>query len=83
MIVFVVVILLVSKVNQVNRFVILPHLFNVCVFSLIIARTKKGELSIIPREFIILTPTLHQLPSLRYGLKDTVRICFFHQNRSL
>jgi lysyl-tRNA synthetase class 2 len=33
-------------------------------------RTKKGELSIIPTELIILTPTLHQLPSLHYGLKD-------------
>ena len=43
-----------------------------CTFSSRLARTKKGELSIIPREFIILTPTLHQLPSLHYGLKDTV-----------
>ncbi|CAF0753763.1 unnamed protein product [Adineta ricciae] len=33
-------------------------------------RTKKGELSLIPTELIILTPTLHQLPSLHYGLKD-------------
>jgi len=33
-------------------------------------RTKKGELSLIPKELTILTPTLHQLPSLHYGLKD-------------
>ncbi|CAF1337154.1 unnamed protein product [Adineta steineri] len=33
-------------------------------------RTKKGELSLIPTELIILTPSLHQLPSLHYGLKD-------------
>ncbi|CAF4420901.1 unnamed protein product [Rotaria socialis] len=33
-------------------------------------RTKKGELSLIPTELIILTPTLHQLPSLHFGLKD-------------
>lgn len=36
------------------------------------ARTKKGELSLIPKELTILTPTLHQLPSLHYGLKDKV-----------
>ncbi|CAF4058001.1 unnamed protein product, partial [Rotaria magnacalcarata] len=33
-------------------------------------RTKHGELSLIPNELIILTPTLHQLPSLHFGLKD-------------
>ncbi|CAF1217469.1 unnamed protein product [Rotaria sordida] len=33
-------------------------------------RTKKGELSLIPSELVILTPTLHQLPSLHFGLKD-------------
>ncbi|CAF4613288.1 unnamed protein product [Rotaria sp. Silwood1] len=33
-------------------------------------RTKKGELSLIPNELVILTPTLHQLPSLHFGLKD-------------
>lgn len=33
-------------------------------------RTKSGELSITPEEIIILTPCLHQLPHLHYGLKD-------------
>lgn len=70
MIVSVVVTLLVLKVNQVNLCCILfcSHRRMSCVS----ARTKKGELSIIPKEFIILTPTLHQLPSLHYGLKDKV-----------
>lgn len=34
------------------------------------ARTKKGELSIIPSEMILLAPNLHQLPSGHFGLKD-------------
>ncbi|CAG7819592.1 unnamed protein product [Allacma fusca] len=34
------------------------------------AKTKKGELSLIPRELQILTPCLHMLPHLHYGLKD-------------
>lgn len=29
-----------------------------------------GELSIIPREVTILSPCLHMLPHLHYGLKD-------------
>ncbi|UJR31521.1 hypothetical protein I4U23_019010 [Adineta vaga] len=33
-------------------------------------RTRTGELSVMPLELIILTPTLHQLPSLHFGLKD-------------
>ncbi|KZT63728.1 lysyl-tRNA synthetase [Daedalea quercina L-15889] len=33
-------------------------------------RTKKGELSIAPREMILLAPNLHQLPSEHFGLKD-------------
>jgi lysyl-tRNA synthetase class 2 len=33
-------------------------------------KTKKGELSIIPTEMILLSPCLHQLPMLHYGLKD-------------
>ncbi|CAF0739629.1 unnamed protein product [Didymodactylos carnosus] len=33
-------------------------------------RTKKGELSLIPNELIILTPSMHQLPTLHFGLKD-------------
>jgi lysyl-tRNA synthetase class 2 len=34
------------------------------------AKTKKGELSLVPRELQILTPCLHMLPHLHYGLKD-------------
>lgn len=33
-------------------------------------RTKAGELSIRPIEITILTPCLHQMPHLHYGLKD-------------
>ncbi|CAF1217246.1 unnamed protein product [Adineta ricciae] len=33
-------------------------------------RTRTGELSLMPFELIILTPALHQLPSLHFGLKD-------------
>ncbi|XP_074647017.1 lysine--tRNA ligase-like isoform X1 [Tubulanus polymorphus] len=33
-------------------------------------KTKKGELSIIPKEMVLLSPCLHQLPHLHYGLKD-------------
>ena len=33
-------------------------------------KTKKGELSIIPTEIIILSPCLHMLPHLFYGVKD-------------
>ncbi|KAK7114799.1 lysine--tRNA ligase-like isoform X2 [Littorina saxatilis] len=33
-------------------------------------KTKKGELSIVPSEITILSPCLHQLPHLYYGLKD-------------
>ncbi|XP_076808586.1 lysine--tRNA ligase-like isoform X1 [Clavelina lepadiformis] len=34
------------------------------------AKTKKGELSIVPTSIIILSPCLHMLPHLHYGLKD-------------
>lgn len=34
------------------------------------AKTKKGELSIIPTKMIILAPCLHMLPSAHTGLKD-------------
>ncbi|KRZ03896.1 Lysine--tRNA ligase, partial [Trichinella zimbabwensis] len=34
------------------------------------SRTKKGELSIIPTELVLLTPCLHMLPHLHYGLKN-------------
>ncbi|XP_030751098.1 lysine--tRNA ligase isoform X2 [Sitophilus oryzae] len=33
-------------------------------------RTKKGELSIIPTRIKLLSPCLHMLPHLHYGLKD-------------
>ena len=33
-------------------------------------RTKTGELSIRPSEIVILTPCLHQMPHMHYGLKD-------------
>ncbi|KAK9510250.1 hypothetical protein O3M35_005073 [Rhynocoris fuscipes] len=33
-------------------------------------KTKKGELSIIPKTITLLTPCLHMLPHLHYGLKD-------------
>jgi len=36
------------------------------------AKTKKGELSIVPVEIVILSPCLHMLPHLHYGLKDKV-----------
>ncbi|OCH88627.1 lysyl-tRNA synthetase [Obba rivulosa] len=34
------------------------------------SRTKKGELSISPKQMILLAPNLHQLPSEHFGLKD-------------
>lgn len=36
-------------------------------------RTKKGELSIVPKKLRLLTPCLHMLPHLHFGLKDKVR----------
>lgn len=33
-------------------------------------KTKKGELSIIPTEITLLTPCLHMLPHLHFGLRD-------------
>ena len=34
------------------------------------AKTKKGELSVIPFEMTLLSPCLHMLPHLHYGIKD-------------
>nr|CAH7761012.1 unnamed protein product [Callosobruchus chinensis] len=34
------------------------------------AKTKKGELSIVPKKIKLLSPCLHMLPHLHYGLKD-------------
>ncbi|XP_053402487.1 lysine--tRNA ligase-like isoform X2 [Mercenaria mercenaria] len=33
-------------------------------------KTKKGELSIIPKRIVLLSPCLHQLPTLHFGVKD-------------
>lgn len=35
-------------------------------------KTKKGELSIVPVEMTLLSPCLHMLPHLHFGLKDKV-----------
>lgn len=37
------------------------------------AKSKKGEFSIIPLSITLLTPCLHMLPHLYFGLKDKVR----------
>lgn len=37
-------------------------------------KTKKGELSIIPIEMTLLSPCLHMLPHLHFGLKDKVSV---------
>ncbi len=41
------------------------------------ARTKKGELSIVPVHFEVLSPCLHQLPKGPTGIKNQVSCCFF------
>lgn len=33
-------------------------------------KTKKGELSVVPKELVLLTPCLRMLPHLHFGLKD-------------
>lgn len=33
-------------------------------------KTKKGELSIVPKNIRLLSPCLHMLPHLHFGLKD-------------
>lgn len=35
-------------------------------------RTKKNELSIRPKNIVILTPCLRQIPHVHYGLRDKV-----------
>lgn len=37
-------------------------------------KTKKGEFSIMPKSITLLTPCLHMLPHLHFGLKDKVNI---------
>lgn len=55
------------------------YIFHVCIYhsqffvsSNFLGKTKKGELSIIPESMELLSPCLHQLPMLHYGLKDKV-----------
>ena len=40
------------------------------IFLDCLGKTKKGELSIIPRHVQLLSPCLHMLPHLHFGLKD-------------
>jgi Lysyl-tRNA synthetase (class II) len=35
-------------------------------------KTKKGELSIIPKKLTLLSPCLHMLPHMHFGVKDKV-----------
>ncbi len=35
-------------------------------------KSKMGELSIFPRDFVVLSPCLHMPPTVRSGLKDQV-----------
>ncbi len=35
-------------------------------------KSKKGELSIFPKTFAVLSPCLHMPPTVHYGLKDQV-----------
>ena len=43
------------------------------------SRTKKGELSVIPKELVLLAPCLHMLPHLHYGIKVGRRVgCNFN-----
>lgn len=39
-------------------------------YTIFPAKTKKGELSIVPLTVELLSPCLHMLPHLHYGLKD-------------
>lgn len=43
-------------------------------------KTKKGELSIIPKKITLLTPCLHMLPHLHFGLKDKVNSAIRFKN---
>lgn len=51
------------------------------VSSNFLGKTKKGELSIIPESMELLSPCLHQLPMLHYGLKDKVDSDFINASR--
>lgn len=41
-------------------------------------KTKKGELSIIPKKITLLSPCLHMLPHLHFGIKDKVSLTLFN-----
>ena len=51
-------------------FFVLFFAFEVNSLLVCAGKTKKGELSIIPKAMTLLTPCLHMLPHLHYGLKD-------------
>ena len=58
---------------------ILQESFNTwyyCILNLswFSGKTKKGELSIMPTSVTLLSPCLHMLPHLHYGLKDKVTV---------
>lgn len=46
-------------------------------------KTKKGELSLMPKSLTLLSPCLHMLPHLHFGLKDKVSLNFFHELKLL
>lgn len=46
-------------------------------------KTKKGELSIIPIEITLLSPCLHMLPHLHFGLKDKVVTSTLSRGKSI
>lgn len=43
-------------------------------------KSKKGELSIQPKHIELLSPCLHMLPHLHFGLKDKVSSSIFYHN---
>lgn len=46
-----------------------------CTYYCCVGKTKKGELSIQPTHMELLSPCLHMLPHLHFGLKDKVGYC--------
>lgn len=48
------------------------RMYSFLLCLLLPGKTKKGELSIMPSEMTLLSPCLHMLPHLHYGLKDKV-----------
>ena len=43
------------------------------------ARTKKNELSIVPKSITLLSPCLRMLPHLHFGIKDKVMLTHSHR----